>query len=131
MENTDVINNRLDVLEITVQQMYTDKIYMQEAINTLGATVYGLKEYIDDSEKTASSKVEKGDVFITDEQAERLKKALERVERSNGDIDQSCEHEWIKIPVDGGIFVGCPKCKSVDVEETKRLSRGLSTTNEG
>ncbi|XLP26003.1 hypothetical protein ACFMB7_33355 (plasmid) [Bacillus toyonensis] len=29
----------------------------------------------------------------------------------------------IKIPVDGGIFLGCPKCKSVDVEETKRLSR--------
>lgn len=51
--------------------------------------------------------------------------AHERMERSNGNIDQTCEHEWIniRIPGDDGIYVACPKCKSVDVEETKRLSR--------
>ncbi|MDM5195473.1 hypothetical protein QUF93_23540 [Bacillus hominis] len=54
-------------------------------------------------------------------------KAHERMERSNGNIDQTCEHEWIniRIPGDDGIYVACPKCKSVDVEETKRLSREL------
>ncbi|EJR56191.1 hypothetical protein IIM_01283 [Bacillus cereus VD107] len=52
------------------------------------------------------------------------------MERSNGNIDQTCEHEWIEIPVDGGIFVGCPKCESIDVEETKRLSRELAAQKE-
>lgn len=42
-------------------------------------------------------------------------------------MDNPCEHEWtnIRIPGDDGIYVACPKCKSVDVEETRRLSRLL------
>ncbi|WP_179874640.1 hypothetical protein [Bacillus cereus] len=42
-------------------------------------------------------------------------------------MDNPCEHEWtnIRIPGDDGIYVACPKCKSVDVEETRRLSSAL------
>lgn len=42
-------------------------------------------------------------------------------------MENPCEHEWtnIRIPGDDGIYVACPKCKSVDVEETRRLSRAL------
>ncbi|MGH0886472.1 hypothetical protein ACQVSG_14850 [Bacillus cereus] len=60
---------------------------------------------------------------------EELKKVQERVERSNGNIDKTCEHEWIniRIPGDDGIYVACPKCRSVDVEETRRLSRELAS----
>ncbi|MFF2339165.1 hypothetical protein [Bacillus mycoides] len=78
-------------------------------------------------EQKINLKVDKGDVLITSEQEERLKKVQERVERSNGISDPTCEHEWIKVPLDDGIFVGCPKCRSVDVEETKRLSRELAS----
>lgn len=41
--------------------------------------------------------------------------------------DNQCEHEWtnIRIPGDDGVYVACLKCKSVDVEETRRLSRSL------
>ncbi|MGE1105896.1 hypothetical protein ACQJ2X_07585 [Bacillus wiedmannii] len=44
--------------------------------------------------------------------------------------EQACEHEWIQIPLDGDIFVGCPKCKTVDKEETMRLSRELTAQKE-
>lgn len=42
-------------------------------------------------------------------------------------MDNLCEHEWtnIRIPGDDGVYVACPKCKSVDVEETRRLSKDL------
>lgn len=92
--------------------------------------INALEKRVGDLEQKVDLKVDKGDVLITSEREDRLKKVQKRVERSNGISDPTCEHEWIKVPLDGGIFVGCPKCRSVNVEETKRLSRGLASERE-
>lgn len=119
------MGNQITLMKIfDLEKVVVDQ---QMAINELACSVDALKQYVSDLDKKIDLKVDKGDVLITSEQEERLKKAQERVERSNGDIDQTCKHEWvnIRIPGDDGIYVACPKCKSVDVKETRRLSREL------
>ncbi|MEC2554534.1 hypothetical protein P9W85_24775 [Bacillus tropicus] len=119
MDNQITLMKIFDLEKVVVDQ--------QMAINELACSVDALKRYISDLDKKIDLKVDKGDVLITSEQEEQLKKAQKRVERSNGDIDQTCKHEWtnIRIPGDDGIYVACPKCQSVDVKETRRLSREL------
>ncbi|MHA4179814.1 hypothetical protein ACX168_26550 [Bacillus cereus] len=119
------MSNQITLMKIfDLEKVVVDQ---QKAINELACSVDALKRYISDLDKKIDLKVDKGDVLITSKQEERLKKAQERAERSNGDIDQTCKHEWVNIRIlgDDGIYVACPKCKSVDVEETRRLSREL------
>ncbi|MFA2694565.1 hypothetical protein [Bacillus mycoides] len=56
MDGMDVINNRLESLETTAQQMYVEKMVMQGQINVLSETVDGLKNYIDDLELKVRNK---------------------------------------------------------------------------
>ncbi len=43
------------------------------------------------------------------------------MDRSNGNIAQTCEHEWINIRIPGndGIYVAFLKFEFVDIEETR------------
>ncbi|AJG78662.1 hypothetical protein FOC89_22980 [Bacillus thuringiensis] len=112
MEDIIAINHRLLMLETAVQQMANEKEIMKGRINYLSETVDVLMRNVNDLEQKVSSKVDIGDVPATNEQI--------------------CKHEWtnIRIPGDDGIYVACPKCQSVDVEETRRLSRELRAQKE-
>jgi DNA integrity scanning protein DisA with diadenylate cyclase activity len=67
MEGMDVINRRLEGLELTAQQM-------QRAINSLCETVDSLKKHIGDLERELSDKVGVTDIKQVVKQSEIIKK---------------------------------------------------------
>ncbi|MDA2051852.1 hypothetical protein PDM87_27945 [Bacillus cereus] len=79
-------------------------------MKSLSDIINSLEERVSYLEQKIGLKVDKSDIPVIDEQV--------------------CEHDWIQISLDGGIFIGCPKCKTVDRDETMRINRELIAQKE-
>ncbi|MGQ3740074.1 hypothetical protein [Bacillus sp. FDAARGOS_1420] len=78
MEDIDVIKHRLETLESTTKQMYTEKMVMKGAINHLSETVDTLRKYVSDLEKKLSKKVDVTEIKQVVKRSELITKINDR-----------------------------------------------------